>query len=335
MEVIQRKSEKCALVSVICLTYNQKKYIRQALEGLLMQNTSFDYEIIVHDDASTDGTKDIVREYAVNYPDKITVLLQDENQYSQKKKIGLFVEPYVTGKYVAFCEGDDFWTGNDKLQKQVEAMEKHKECVMCVHTVQGISEDGLKELRQYPQFFMESRICRAEEVMHWMLADGQWVFQTSSYFMYSDLWREMELNGPEYVKQSHYGDLAMMRYCAAHGEFYYINEAMSCYRMGAMGSVTAKNRSIVYNVALCEKRLKAVVLFDEETNGRFHQDALVAKERYEAAWMYAKREYREILNNKRLYRHMSNMNKIHIFISAYVPAFDRIYYGLRKIVRGY
>lgn len=335
MEVIQRKNTKCAVVSVICYTYNQKNYIRQALEGMMMQNTSFEYEIIVHDDASSDGTSEIIKEYAMNYPDKITVLFQEENQYSQKKSMAYFVEPYVTGKYVAFCEGDDFWISDTKLQQQVDAMEKYGECSMCVHAVQGISEDGEKKLRMYPSFSIKQGICKAEDVMRWMLANNQWVFQTSSFFLSSDMWREMRLNGPEYVKQSNYGDVSMMRYCAAHGDFYYIDEIMSCYRIGAVGSTWMQDKKNAYNIDFHERWLKALLLFDEETDGSFHQDILIAKEREEVMILCAKREYKTILHNKRLYKKLSSKKKVQVLISSYFPSFDKVYYGLRKIIRGY
>ena len=122
------------LVSINCITYNQVDYIRQCLEGFLMQKTNFDYEVLIHDDASTDGTDDIIREYAQKYPAIIKPIFEKENQYSKGIPISAtYNYPRVKGKYVAVCEGDDYWTDPYKLQKQVDYMENHPECVI-VHT---------------------------------------------------------------------------------------------------------------------------------------------------------------------------------------------------------
>ena len=107
------------LVSILCATYNQKDYISQTIEGFLMQKVNFPIEIIIHDDASTDGTADIVKQYAEKYPDLITPILQTENQHSKKTGIwSTFIYPKARGKYFAECEGDDYWTDPDKLQRQ-------------------------------------------------------------------------------------------------------------------------------------------------------------------------------------------------------------------------
>ncbi len=123
------------LVSIVCNTYNHHKYIQDALEGFLMQKTTFKVEMLVHDDASTDGTADIVREYENKYPDLILPVYQTENQYSKGIRPGpVYQYPRARGKYIALCEGDDYWTDSLKLQKQYEFMELHPEFVMCYHS---------------------------------------------------------------------------------------------------------------------------------------------------------------------------------------------------------
>ena len=105
-------------VSICCLTYNHEKYIRQCLDGLIMQKTEFDFEILVHDDASSDATQSIINEYVVAYPNLIKPILQIRNQYSQGiSPLRQILFPLVKGKYVALCEGDDYWTDPLKLQK--------------------------------------------------------------------------------------------------------------------------------------------------------------------------------------------------------------------------
>ena len=130
------------IVSICCLTYNHAPFIRKALDGFLMQepptSVSKDepwYEILIHDDASTDGTDAIIKEYAAKYPDRIFPLYEEINQYSHggKGKMDLFNYNRVRGKYVAYCEGDDYWTDSQKLQKQVDFMESHSDYSICFH----------------------------------------------------------------------------------------------------------------------------------------------------------------------------------------------------------
>lgn len=117
-----------SLVSICCLAYNHEPYIRQCLDGFIIQKTDFPFEVLVHDDASTDKTAEIIREYEALYPEIIKPIYQTENQYS--KRIGItntFQFPRARGKYIAICEGDDYWTDPLKLQKQVDFLEGNEE----------------------------------------------------------------------------------------------------------------------------------------------------------------------------------------------------------------
>lgn len=122
------------LVSISCLTYNQERYIKDSIEGFLMQKTTFPFEIIIHDDASTDNTTNIIREYALKYPEIIFPIFQNENQYSKGINPGYeYVIPKCKGKYIAVCEGDDYWTDPYKLQRQVDFLENNPDYGL-VHT---------------------------------------------------------------------------------------------------------------------------------------------------------------------------------------------------------
>ena len=112
-------------VTVLCITYSHEPYIRNTLDHFVNQRVNFSYEILIHDDASTDGTADIIREYAEKYPDIFVPILQTENQYSQGVPIVARLYPKARGKYVAICEGDDYWPDLDKLQKQYDFLESH------------------------------------------------------------------------------------------------------------------------------------------------------------------------------------------------------------------
>ena len=124
------------LVSISCITYNQKHYIKDCIEGFLSQKTSFPFEVLIHDDASTDGTAKLIREYESKYPMLIKPLFQTTNVYSKGQR-GINIKynfPRAQGKYIALCEGDDYWTDPLKLQKQVSFLENNKECSFVFHT---------------------------------------------------------------------------------------------------------------------------------------------------------------------------------------------------------
>jgi len=117
------------IVSICCITYNHEPYIREAIEGFLMQKTNFPIEIIIHDDASTDNTAGIIREYEQKHPEIFKCIYQKENQYSKGVRgiTARFTFPNARGKYIALCEGDDYWTDPLKLQKQVDFLEENED----------------------------------------------------------------------------------------------------------------------------------------------------------------------------------------------------------------
>ncbi|MBL8122099.1 glycosyltransferase [Candidatus Saccharibacteria bacterium] len=134
------------MVTVVVVAYNHQKYIRQAMDSILAQKTDFDIEILVHDDVSTDGTKEILMKYKDEYPDKIRLILEKENQFS--KTGGGFLESVysrASGKYIAVCEGDDYWTDPSKLQRQVDFLEKKPGHTICFHPVIIKHEDTGEE----------------------------------------------------------------------------------------------------------------------------------------------------------------------------------------------
>lgn len=115
-------------VSIVCITYNQQDYISQTIESILCQETSFDYELIVHDDASTDDTGGLIKILSDKYPGRINYIRQDNNMYSQGVRLFDLACSYAAGELIALCEGDDYWVGSDRLQKQFEYMQRHPMC---------------------------------------------------------------------------------------------------------------------------------------------------------------------------------------------------------------
>src|SRR5690554_6365417 len=144
MNNMSGRSKKKIPLSICCLTYNHKPFIEKAINSFLTQKTNFSFEVLIHDDASTDGTSEIVKAYESKYPSIIKPIYQTENQWSKGLR-SITVNYNFTrakGKYIAICEGDDYWTDPHKLQKQVEFLEENEEYVMCFTNVCVINEMG-------------------------------------------------------------------------------------------------------------------------------------------------------------------------------------------------
>ncbi|WP_066633793.1 glycosyltransferase [Desulfolucanica intricata] len=128
------------MVSVAVITYRHEKYIRQALDSILMQETNFKYEIVIGEDASPDSTREILLEYKERYPDVIKLILHEHNVGASRNSYE--VKKRCKGKYIAQLEGDDFWTDKNKLQKQVDLLEQNHEWVGVAHNHYSVNNDG-------------------------------------------------------------------------------------------------------------------------------------------------------------------------------------------------
>lgn len=220
-------------VSIICNTYNHEKYIKDALDGFVMQKTQFPFEVLVHDDASTDRTAEIIRYYEKKYPEIIKPIYQIENQYSKGEKISMkFQFPRVKGKYVAICEGDDYWTDLYKLQKQYDAMEKHPEVDICAHQAEMLDVCQNKVIKVFP-LVNENTLFSTEQVI---MGGGGFV-ATNSLFYRS----EIDKNIPPF-RQKRNMDLALQTHGSLRGGMLILKDCMSVYRVNVTGSWTTKNK---------------------------------------------------------------------------------------------
>ena len=129
------KSIETPIITIICATFNHEKFIADALKGFLIQHTNFPFEIIVHDDASPDNTASIIKDFSNQYPQIIKPILQKQNLYSQKISRWPFIEKVMTGKYIALCEGDDYWFDENKLQIQYELLQNQGTYAMLTHHI--------------------------------------------------------------------------------------------------------------------------------------------------------------------------------------------------------
>lgn len=254
-------------VSVYCLTYNHEKYIKKTLDGFVNQITSFRFEVFVHDDASIDRTPDIIKEYANRYPNIIKPIFQRENQYSKGINITYtYIFPKMQGKYIASCEGDDYWNDPYKLQKQFIAMEAHPECSLSTHKVQCCNEDGTfnsRVLPAYYYFIKGNRVINEKELAKCYWVRGDYPFHTSSYF-----YRKKIID----IKLEYSRDIGTLRKCLTQGSVYYIDEPMSTWRIGTIGSWNSriKSKGIHGRYELALNDNDAEDRFDQYTNYKFH-----------------------------------------------------------------
>lgn len=230
------------LVSVVCITYNHEHYIKDAIEGFLIQETRFPFEIIIHDDASTDATAKIVRQYAEKYPNIIRQILQQENQYSQGKKIFPIALAEAKGEYVALCEGDDYWTNENKLQKQVDFMVANPECSWCFHSAKCIHMDraGIQTVMKPRQFFKSNKF-----TMKHVILRGGGFYPTASAMFRSHAIKDL----PDFYFSAPIGDWLLALIATSKGTVGYIDEFMSTYRMYVLGSWSwrKKEKACIWN----------------------------------------------------------------------------------------
>ena len=220
-------SEKI-MVSVMCTAFNHGEYIRQALEGMVNQQTDFDYEILINDDVSTDNTADIIREFEAKYPEKVRAFFPEKNLYSQN--IDVYYHsffPNARGKYVAFCEGDDYWTDMTKLQRQVDFLESHPDYSACVHNTMlrycaGNHEDEPLIKRE------GERDVEFEDILPGM--NNAW--HTSSLMAKTELLK----NPPDYYYVAcdyGFGDYPYGIWLRFNGPVHFIDRCMSVYRINS------------------------------------------------------------------------------------------------------
>lgn len=253
--------EKDIRVSVICTTYNHGKYIRDALEGFVNQKTDFNYEIIVHDDASTDNTASIIREYEKNYPDLIKPIYQKENQYSQDAGImDNIIYPKVNGEYVALCEGDDYWINNNKLQLQADFLSRNPSYSAVTHNSFYYDESKDSKWIQYQQE-TDGKLDFKE-----LIIDGGRCYHTSSI-----MFRKSYYLYPDSFKLKNIGDYPRSVYLSLVGDIYYFKEPMSVHRFNVEGSWTRKNGSVDKLIEIQSMKNQFLNAVDEYTKKEHHK----------------------------------------------------------------
>ncbi|HJD92051.1 glycosyltransferase family 2 protein [Bacteroides coprosuis] len=223
-------SNKEPLVSVMCQVFNHAPLLEDCLRGFINQKVNFPFEVLIHDDASTDNSQEIIRKYEQEYPHIFKSILQVENQYSQGKKIWASIQfPRAQGKYIALCEGDDYWTDPNKLQKQVDFMEAHPDYSMCFHNAMMTWTDGYKKDEVFAH--IEDRQYSIVELYR------RCYIPTASMFMRTSVVKDSLYTSNVYNPKVIYGDIFMCLVAASLGKVWGMHDNMSVYRKHPGGMI--------------------------------------------------------------------------------------------------
>lgn len=251
------------LVSISLVAFNQGPYISEAIESVLMQQVNFSYEIIIHDDASSDNTPEIIRKYASKYPEKIIPILQEENQFSQGYEVNAsFTIPRARGKYIAFLEADDYWIDPGKLQTQVDFLEANPDVSMCFTATKHIFSDNARKpkLKRYRK---HDAICTTRDV----IALGGRLVDMGGAVVRRSIFEDV----PAWYHYAQIWDLTVPLLSLLHGNIQYIDQVTSIYRYNVSGSWTQNNKkNFNRRVRNMKKSIRVADGFDQETNFQYH-----------------------------------------------------------------
>lgn len=218
------------LVSICCLAYNHEAYIRQCLDGFMMQKTTFPIEILIHDDASTDNTADIIREYEKKYPTIIKPIYQVENQYSKGVRVGVVYNlSRVRGKYVALCEGDDYWIDPLKLQKQVDFLEGHPEYTLS-HTAFEFYYQNNSTFKKFEN--KKTAEYSKDQLISAILNDNSYRIQTNTALYPVSIFQDILDENP-FLFSGFFlmGDTQLWCCLASRGKVHYLKDITAVYRV--------------------------------------------------------------------------------------------------------
>lgn len=295
-----------------------------------MQKTDFEYEILIGEDCSTDKTKEIVEKYVNLYPDKIRLITSDHNVGERKNAIRL--RENSRGKYIALCDGDDYWIDSYKLQKQVDYMESNPECSLCFHASRIVKENG-KPTGKIVRPYNKSGISLAEDLI---IGGGGFCSTASLFFP-----KKLMDNPPDFYLKAHVGDYPIQMWLASQKYAYYIDEIMSAYRTGVKGAWTTQfisgenvTEKFVENN---EEDIKLLNEFNKYTNHKY-SDAIkktITKRELDILLLQNKiNKLDEIKNTKyeTCYNQMGRMDKAKVYSKIYFP---KLYSKIVDIARNW
>jgi len=321
------------MVSIICTAYNHENYIAGTIDSFLRQITDFPYEILIHDDASTDRTPEIIREYELKYPGLIKPVYQKENKYSRGISPAHYLYHRAKGKYIAICEGDDYWIDPDKLQKQINYMESHPDCTFCCTNGKIVDAGGKQDDRVFVPYSPENeayfsggnRTYNAGELA--LLG----FIPTASFVFPRNIFEDL----PEfYYRRFPAGDIKLKLVAASKGCAYYINDVTCVYRTNVSDSLMTKWNSYNRRQVIDHNQgyLDLIDLIDGYTNYKYTREFDQLKVPFELSKLIAQRD-KNVFKNERYKERLGEMGKkqrMAVIGSIYFPKMYGAYEALKR-----
>jgi glycosyltransferase involved in cell wall biosynthesis len=268
------------LVSVRVITFNHEKFIRQCLDSIIAQKTSFNFEIVVGDDCSTDSTKDILLEYGVRYPSLIRNIFRGKN-------VGSNLNIHLTnmacsGKYIAWCDGDDYWIDENKMQLQFDFLETHPDFAICFHNAWKIDDNAPAKRKEFNPRLPEFKVFQPEDIFK------TWLISNSSVIYRNGIITE---NCPPFIWNGTHGDLISFMFLSRKGKIGFINKLMSVYRIHGQSITKSAYSGIEHN----ELHISQCLAFNEFLNFKFNKliRRHVAQYHLSSAYCFAKENNRK------------------------------------------
>ena len=320
------------LVSISMLAYNHAPWIEQAIMSIVNQKTEYPFRLYVHDDASTDGTAEIIQRLAEKYPDKITAILQKENQYSKGVNITQgIIRPKMKGEYIALCEGDDYWVDEYKLQKQVSYMESHPDCSLCFSDAMVVDTNGNK-IRN----FFDNRSWNDKKINAKLKQKGGADFSVEEMLLL-DFTPTASLmcskNAYDELKQFSLSlDLLVRLVTASMGYAHFHNEVFSAYRTGnassASGSIQKTYEKL--KTSFYDTHCRILNEFDDYTGHRYTETIHHVMKRKEIDLLFnsGKEYYKKILKHE-CYKELTAKKRMKVLAKLYFEKPVRVYKRLK------
>lgn len=263
--------EKEVLISVCCTCYNHEKYLNRCIDSILKQRIDLSYEILIHDDCSTDGSRKIINEYERRYPMIVRSLMQIENQYSKGRNVVRdFLLPQTRGKYIVICDCDDYWCDEYKLKKQIDAI-INSECDFCYHTTVKVRDDEKSLGKTIPCMVNKSDIVTLQQFLKEEFCDGNWAVHLSSIMAKKEIVDKYLLCKDKYIDLFPMFDLPYTLFLFSVSDAYYLPEVMTCYRITNIGYMANSQRDINTFKSNQIKVINAIKEYDCTTDYKYHE----------------------------------------------------------------
>lgn len=298
------------LVSIVCLTYNEEDFVRDTFDNFLSQKTTFPFEVLVYDDASQDRTPEIIKEYAAKYPDIFRVTLYEENNF--KKGLGFYGLRVgfneAQGKYIAYCEGDDYWCDDHKLQKQVDFLESHPKYYVCAHETRIRNDFDSKEngtLFSRANFNSYIDISKRK---HYTFED---TLTGNIFHISSMMFRNSPIQWPEWICEVTALDMVLFMILAEKGDIYRLDDVMSVYRQNRC-SVTNTQQQFKSKLASNSMLINLLSKMDAYWSNKYHKmiTRVLAMFYMRNAFYYLSKSFRDIPLSKKMIHKAFSVNPI-------------------------